>query len=311
MNYYEILELSRTASRDEVKGAYKKMAAVVHPDKGGSAMLFRLVQEAYEVLSDPVKRKQYDSDLVGPSGGNRQAGSQQQQQQQQRQTSQSELNDIRVEDFYKRWKGNLLKDEWAWSNRKAMPREESYAAGGVRKMIRESSPFVSAKQFCGTCRTDSTSPYLFEPTYMKYRDSSPLWSSDPNRFCGNCGIETPSKVCDRCNQARGFLREIKLNHTEDCWLKEKIKIESGDLLWYIHLNFQKRNQAVFGYVVKGEATTGEGLWRLRVLDEFSGVVLGVSDWGFVMGHWKSNDLSRSRTGSMRNWSFTEGNRVND
>ena len=75
MNYYEILELSKTATQAEVKIAYKKMAAVVHPDKGGSAMLFRLVQEAYEVLSDPAKRKQHDADLVGPTGGNHLAGS--------------------------------------------------------------------------------------------------------------------------------------------------------------------------------------------------------------------------------------------
>ena len=45
VNYYEILELSRAATQDEVKAAYKKMASVVHPDRGGSAMLFRLVQE--------------------------------------------------------------------------------------------------------------------------------------------------------------------------------------------------------------------------------------------------------------------------
>lgn len=124
VNYYEILELSKTASQDEVKAAYKKMATVVHPDKGGSAMLFRLVQEAYEVLSDPVKREQHDSDLSGPSGGNREAGTQNSQQQES-QTSHSDPNYIRVEDLYKRWKEDR--------NRVAMPRMESYAAGGVRK----------------------------------------------------------------------------------------------------------------------------------------------------------------------------------
>ena len=116
VNYYESLGLSRTATQDEVKAAYKKMAAVVHPDKGGSAMLFRLVQEAYEVLTDPVKRKQHDFDLAEPSGGNRQAETQQHQSQ----TSSSEANYVRVEDLYKRWKEDR--------NRVAMPRAESSAA---------------------------------------------------------------------------------------------------------------------------------------------------------------------------------------
>ena len=58
---YERLEVSNGASADEIKKAYMKMARKHHPDKGGDAELFKHVQEAYEVLSDDVRRQVYDA----------------------------------------------------------------------------------------------------------------------------------------------------------------------------------------------------------------------------------------------------------
>lgn len=60
-DFYDILGVSRSASTDEIKSAYRKLAHKYHPDKqGGDATKFKEASEAYQVLSDPAKRKQYD-----------------------------------------------------------------------------------------------------------------------------------------------------------------------------------------------------------------------------------------------------------
>ena len=59
-DYYEILGVGKESPKDEIKKAYKKLAVKYHPDKGGDAEKFKEISEAYAVLSDDNKRKQYD-----------------------------------------------------------------------------------------------------------------------------------------------------------------------------------------------------------------------------------------------------------
>jgi molecular chaperone DnaJ len=59
-DYYDILGVSRGATSAEIKKAFRKLARKHHPDAGGSEEKFKEINEAYEVLSDDEKRKQYD-----------------------------------------------------------------------------------------------------------------------------------------------------------------------------------------------------------------------------------------------------------
>ena len=63
--YYEILEVDKKASQEDIKSAYRRLAKLYHPDKNKlpeAEEMFKGIAEAYSVLSDPGKRKQYDLD---------------------------------------------------------------------------------------------------------------------------------------------------------------------------------------------------------------------------------------------------------
>ncbi len=59
-DYYKILGVSQSASSEEIKQAYYKLAHQHHPDKGGEEAKFKEINEAYQILSDKGKRAQYD-----------------------------------------------------------------------------------------------------------------------------------------------------------------------------------------------------------------------------------------------------------
>lgn len=58
--FYKIVGVEKNATLDEIKKAFKKQALKQHPDKGGDVEKFKELSVAYEVLSDPEKRKNYD-----------------------------------------------------------------------------------------------------------------------------------------------------------------------------------------------------------------------------------------------------------
>ncbi|MBQ4099780.1 MAG: molecular chaperone DnaJ [Clostridia bacterium] len=72
-NHYETLGVQKTATQDEIKSAYRKLARQYHPDLHPNdeecAKKFKEINEANEILSDPDKRKQYDFELENPGAG--------------------------------------------------------------------------------------------------------------------------------------------------------------------------------------------------------------------------------------------------
>lgn len=76
MDHYSTLGVPRSASQEEIKKAYRKLAMQHHPDRGGDQEKFTQVQQAYDVLGDPQKRQEYDNPPrpspfqdFGPQGG--------------------------------------------------------------------------------------------------------------------------------------------------------------------------------------------------------------------------------------------------
>lgn len=66
MDPYKVLGVSEDADKDQLKKAYRKLAAQHHPDRGGNEEKFKEVNEAYSILSDNQKRQQYHATKNGP-----------------------------------------------------------------------------------------------------------------------------------------------------------------------------------------------------------------------------------------------------
>lgn len=68
MTHYDTLGVAESASPDEIKKAYRKLANQHHPDKGGDTNRFQQIQSAYDVLCDDHRRAQYDAERRGHGG---------------------------------------------------------------------------------------------------------------------------------------------------------------------------------------------------------------------------------------------------
>jgi curved DNA-binding protein CbpA len=60
MNPYDILEISKDSTPEEIKAKYKSLAQQHHPDRGGDENIFKQIKEAYELLIDPIRKELYD-----------------------------------------------------------------------------------------------------------------------------------------------------------------------------------------------------------------------------------------------------------
>jgi len=75
LDHYATLGVGKTATPDEIKRAYRKLASQHHPDRGGDTARFQQIQAAYDVLGDAQKRQQYDNPSPFGGGGQSPFGS--------------------------------------------------------------------------------------------------------------------------------------------------------------------------------------------------------------------------------------------
>jgi len=66
MDMYNILDIDKHASKETIKKAYRKASLKHHPDRGGDSEEFKKINRAYEILSDPIKKREYDMKMNSP-----------------------------------------------------------------------------------------------------------------------------------------------------------------------------------------------------------------------------------------------------
>ena len=66
-NLYEELGLKQNATRSEIKSSYRSLVKQHHPDAGGKKERFLAIQNAWEILNDPIKKEQYDRNFFSSS----------------------------------------------------------------------------------------------------------------------------------------------------------------------------------------------------------------------------------------------------
>jgi DnaJ-class molecular chaperone len=68
MTHYATLGVGESATPEEIKQAYRKLASRHHPDRGGDTATFQTIQAAYDIISDADRRAQYDHERANPGG---------------------------------------------------------------------------------------------------------------------------------------------------------------------------------------------------------------------------------------------------
>jgi molecular chaperone DnaJ len=174
-NYYESLGVPETATQDEIKKAYRKLAKENHPDAGGNEETFKKISVAYDTLGDEQKRQQYDQQRNNPFGNFGDMFSsmfgQQRPQHQQRQNHTTTISvNIGVLDSYR-------SEKKALTYKRQIPCDPCNGTGGDKKIcptcngsgtvIRQvgSGMFVQVVQMgCDSCR--GTGKFTINPCFL-------------------------------------------------------------------------------------------------------------------------------------------------
>jgi len=223
-DYYELLGVSRNASPEEIKKAYRKLAMQWHPDRNkndpNAEQKFKEISEAYEVLSDPQKRQRYDQfghegvkSAFGPGGFDFSRDF----------THISDLEDI-LGSFFGEGGGSLFDEFFGGGRRRSSRRENSQRGADLRfdlEIDLEEAAFGSERQLtlpinveCSECRGTGMAPGS-KPERCKHCGGKGEVISGGGFFqirqtcpiCGGAGTVI-TRPCHNCN-GMGRVKEKK------------------------------------------------------------------------------------------------------
>jgi len=231
-DYYKTLGVEKGASQDEIKKAFRKLAHQHHPDKGGDEVKFKEASEAYQVLSDEKKRKEYDTyGSAGPGqgfGGGGQGGFDFSGFQGGQGFEGVDLNDI-FGDFFGGGRGRGAQVRRGRDISVDLELSFSEAVFGVERKVR-----ISKMASCGTCKGSGGKPGTAMKTCTECKGQgriqeavrSILGTFMQERECGACGGtgKIPEEKCTTC-KGHGVARK-----DEELTLRVPAGIQHGETL---------------------------------------------------------------------------------
>ena len=216
MDLYKVLEVSKEASQDEIRRSYRRLARKYHPDANPgdkqAEERFKEIQHAYEVLSKPEKRREYDEGPRTFFGGTQSAG--------QRRQGTADFEDL--SDLLGGF-GNLG-DIFGTSSTRRTPAKGENITVNVRLNFKDALNGVTTRvgvpveEACGECRGTGAAPGTAPRTCpecggrgVQSRDQGFFALSTPCSRCGGEGriIEKPCAVCKGNGRVRRT-RQVKV-----------------------------------------------------------------------------------------------------
>jgi molecular chaperone DnaJ len=209
-NYYEVLGVQKSATKEEIKKAFHKLAHKFHPDKSsGDADKFKEVSEAYSILSDEKKRAEYDSygrvfgNGAGPGAGGFNAGG----------FDFSQFQDAFQGGFGGFDFGDIFGDAFGGGNRQRRGRDISIdlelsfkeSVFGTKRTV-----LLAKTAQCETCKGSGAEPGSKMET-CKYCNGSGKLHETTNSFLGQITMQSPCRHChatgkvpdQKCHTCRG------------------------------------------------------------------------------------------------------------
>lgn len=238
-NYYEILWVEKTATQEEIKKVYRKKAMEHHPDRWWDAEKFKEINEAYSILWDESKRKQYDTFWSvwwwNPFGSGSWFSSA---------WFDVDLWDI-FESFFWWW------TRTSWRRRQTNTRWEDIelefrvdlktSIFGWKEKLSYEKMFV-----CNDCHGEwwewkKTCPDCHWSWYVKHRQQSIFWVIEHTWVCENCNWtwETIEKVCNTCHWNKRIRKKTQYDIEIPAWIDNNmvIKIEAEWNEWVKWVNW--------------------------------------------------------------------------
>ncbi len=252
-NYYDILWISKTASEDEIKKAYRKKAMEHHPDRWWDAEIFKEINEAYWVLSDANKKREYDT--YGSVWGWNPFWSW---------GFSSAWFDVDLWDIFEQFFGG-------WARTTSRRKRSSNFSGediettlnidlktsviGWKTKLKYEKYIV-----CPDCHWvwgewKSICPDCHWSGYMKYRQQTVFWTIEHTWTCERCSWswEILEKVCSKCGWQKRIRKTVEIDIEIPAWIDDGMVIrinwewndgigaEAGDLYVRFKVETKEKN----------------------------------------------------------------------